>query len=67
MTLKIDASMKKLLYGLVIVLMAVSLAPTIFGNINDLDTSNGTPVWLKVTLPVVVGAGVLFMIWRAFD
>ena len=54
------------LFGaLVVVLFASALAPTMFESIDNLTLIDNAPAWLTVLLPLVLGIGIVFMIWRA--
>jgi len=62
------AKMKNVDYliGLVIlIVLATALAPTIFTNINALNTSDGTPTWVKAVMFVIAGAAIVLLVWRA--
>lgn len=52
-----------LIGALVLIVLATSLAPTMFSDLNI----TGAPTWLAVVLPVIVAAGLIFIIWRAFS
>lgn len=60
------AQVNKLFGAFIIVLIGVALAPTIFENIAGMNSSD-VPTWLVTALTAVVGAGILFLIWRAID
>jgi len=60
----LDRGMTKLFGAFILVLIAVALAPEIFTQIAGMNESD-VPAWLVVTLTAVVGAGILFLIWRA--
>jgi len=60
----LDRGMTKLFGAFILVLIAVALAPEIFTQIAGMNESD-VPSWLVVTLTAVVGAGILFLIWRA--
>ena len=62
-----NSKMTALVGGLIIVVLAVSLAPTMFSSLADLDADVNTPDWVAPVLFVIVGAGIVFLIWRAFN
>jgi hypothetical protein len=58
-----------LIGALVVIVLAVALAPEMFSGIAELENETlnpSVPAWLPTTLYVVIAAGVLFLIWRAF-
>jgi len=58
-----------LIGALIVVVMAVAIAPELFSSttgIANLSGMTGVPTWLPTVLYVVVGAGLLFLIWNAF-
>ena len=63
---KTGNQMTYLIGGLIVVVLAVSLAPEMFSSIAVLEADVNTPAWVSVVLYVIVGAGVVFLIWRSF-
>jgi len=61
-----DKQMNKLFGAFILVLIGTALAPEIFANITGMDNTS-VPSWLITTLTAVVGAGILFLIWRAVE
>lgn len=58
--------MTKLFGAFILVLIATALAPEIFVNIAGMaGVESEVPAWLVTTLTAVVGAGILFLIWKA--
>lgn len=58
-----------LIGGLILVVLVTALSPTIFGNVNNLSNATlnpGVPTWVPTVIFVVVGAGLIFMVWKAF-
>ena len=53
-----------LIGALIFIVLAVALAPTMFNGSNNIS---GAPTWLNVVLPLLIGAGVVFAVWRAFN
>ena len=77
----IDGKINYLIGALIVVVLATSLAPTMFTNVfglqpvyNESNASQclqncdalGVPVWVPTTLFVIVGAGIVFLIWKSF-
>ena len=55
----------KLFGAFILVLIAVALIPEIFTSLGVMAGNDSIPSWLVVSLTAVVGAGVLFLIWKA--
>lgn len=51
-----------LIGALIFIVLVVALAPTMFTGLNE----TGGPSWMDTVLPVIVGAGIVFGVWRAF-
>lgn len=62
----IDSKISYLIGALIIIVLAVNLAPAMFEGIAGLENNTDTPSWVPVALYVIVGAGVVFLIWKAF-
>lgn len=62
----IDSKIGYLIGALIVVVLAVNLAPEMFAGIGSLNTSDGVPVWVPLVLYVIVGAGIVFLIWKSF-
>ena len=55
------------LFGAVILIFLISaLAPDIFTELGGL-TTGGAPSWVETVMIVVVGAGLVFLVWRLFN
>jgi len=67
MAMKMNAQLSKLFGAFILVLIGTALAPEIFSNIAGMGDNASIPSWLVTTLTAVVGAGVLFLIWRAVE
>lgn len=62
-------SIDYLIGALIVVVLATQLAPTFFTGVSTLNTSatGGTvPDWLPIVLYVIIGAGLVLLIWRVF-
>lgn len=53
-----------LIGALIFIVLVVALGPTMFNGLNNIS---GAPTWLNTVLPLIVGAGLLFAVWRAFN
>lgn len=42
-----------------------ALAPSIFLNILNVNTTGGAPSWVQPILLIVVGAGIVYLVWKA--
>jgi protein-S-isoprenylcysteine O-methyltransferase Ste14 len=62
----VNSKMQFLIGALIVVVLATSLAPTMFTNVNDLVNGTGVPSWVPTVLFVIVGAGLVFLIWKSF-
>jgi hypothetical protein len=52
-----------LIGALIFIVLAVALAPTMFAGANNIT---GAPTWVNTVLPLLIGAGLIFAVWRAF-
>lgn len=67
--LGVDSKISYLIGAVIVIVLAVAVAPTMFSSLTDLsnETLNpGVPAWVPTVLFVIVGAGLVFLIWRAF-
>lgn len=62
----VDSKISYLIGALIVVVLATNLAPSMFSSVNDLDNATGVPSWVPTVLFVIIGAGLVFLIWRAF-
>lgn len=62
----INSHVEYLIGALILIVLAVALAPTIFESVNTLNGTAGVPTWVPTVLYVIVGAGLVFLIWKAF-
>lgn len=60
---QVSGKVAGLIGALIVIILATSLAPTMFEDLNI----TGAPVWLAVVLPVIVASGLIFVIWRTFN
>lgn len=64
-----SGTIKFLVGALIVVVLATALAPTMFSNVallNTTATGGSVPTWVPTVLYVIIGAGIVFLIWRAF-
>ena len=52
--------------AVILVSIVVALAPTIFTDLANTTFTSVAPSWVSTVLPVIVGAGFVFLIWRNF-
>lgn len=62
----VDSKMNFLIGALIVVVLATALAPTMFENVDNLSNATGVPSWVPTVLFVIVGAGLVFLVWRSF-
>jgi len=62
----INSKISYLIGALIVVVLATALAPEMFSNVANLSGNADTPNWVPSTIFVIVGAGLVFLIWRAF-
>lgn len=58
-----------LIGALILVVIATSLAPTMFSNTADLGNTTlnpSVPTWVPTVMYVIIGAGLVFLIWKGF-
>lgn len=64
--MNVDSKISYLIGALIVVVLATALAPTMFENVTNLSNDSDVPSWVPTVLFVIVGAGIVFLIWRAF-
>jgi len=65
----INGKISYLIGALIVIVLVVSIAPTMFTSLSDLSNTTlnpGVPAWVPVVLFVIVGAGLVFLIWKSF-
>jgi hypothetical protein len=50
--------------ALIFIVLAIALAPTMFNGSNNIS---GAPGWLGSVLPLLIGAGLVYGVWRSFN
>ena len=63
----ISGKMTALIGAVIVIFLVVALAPEMFSGLADLETDTNTPDWVPVVMFVIVGAGLVFLIWKTFD
>lgn len=65
----VNSKITYLIGGLIVIVLAVALAPSMFeglAGLNTTATGGNIPTWVPTVLVVIVGAGLVFLIWKAF-
>ena len=60
-------SMSKLFGMLILIVSAVAVAPTIFTELDDLETAAVAPDWVVTLLIIIAGVGLVYLVWRAVE
>lgn len=63
---KVSGKITYLIGALIVVVLATALAPTMFDNVSNLSDVSSVPTWVPTVLFVIIGAGLVFLIWRSF-
>ena len=63
---QMTGTMTALITGLIVVVLATALAPEMFTNVAELETVEDVPDWVPVVMYLIIGAGLVFLIWRVF-
>ena len=63
----LNNKMTGLIGAVIVIFLVVALAPEIFDQLEVLDTSLTVPGWIYTVLVVIVGAGLVFLVWRTFN
>ena len=63
----LSGKMTGLVGALIVIVLAVALAPTMFTGVESLANESSTPAWVPTVLYVIIGAGIVFLIWRTFN
>lgn len=53
-----------LIGALIFIVLAVALAPTMF---SGADNISGAPTWLNTILPLIIAAGLVMAVYKAFN
>ena len=64
----VTGSMGKLFGALIIIVMTVALAPTIFDELSSLGgVESEVPTWVVTLLTLISGVGLVFIVWKVID
>lgn len=63
----INSKMTALIGAVIVIFLVSALAPEIFTQLDTLSTSAETPSWVPTVMFVIVGAGLVFLVWRTFN
>ena len=63
-----EANVNKLFGAFILILIAVALIPEIFTSLAGIGgVGSDVPSWLTTAITIVVGAGILFLVWRSIS
>lgn len=62
----LTSKMTSLLGGVILIFLVVALAPDIFSELVELEDNSDVPDWIYTVMVVIVGAGLVFLIYRTF-
>lgn len=61
----LNSKMTALIGAVIVIFLVTALAPEMFTSIDGLGVE--TPTWVVSVLTVIVGAGLVFLVWRTFN
>lgn len=62
----VNGKISYLIGAVIVIVMAVAVAPEMFDSLIQLNNTSGVPTWVPTVLFVIVGSGLVFLIWRSF-
>jgi len=62
----LNGKMTALIGAVIVIFLVVALAPEIFEQLALLAADTDVPAWLSTVMIVIVGAGLVFLVWRTF-
>ena len=62
----LNNKMTSLIGAVILIFLVSALAPEIFGQLANMSGNADVPGWVATVLVVIVGAGLVFLIWRTF-
>ena len=65
-SLNVSKGMEYAIGAVILVSVIVALAPTIFDDLANATFTGSAPTWVSTVLPIIVGAGFVFLLWRMF-
>ena len=63
----VNVKMTALIGAVIVIFLVTALAPDIFSELATLEASADTPNWIPTVMYVIVGAGLIFLVWRTFN
>lgn len=63
----VNGKMTALISAVIVIFLVTALAPEMFTQLDALSTSTTTPSWVPTVMFVIVGAGLVFLVWRTFQ
>jgi len=63
----LNSKMTALIGAVIVIFLVVALAPEMFEQLGVLEANVDTPGWVPVVMYVIVGAGLVFLVWRTFN
>jgi len=63
----VDKKMTALIGAVIVIFLVTQLAPEMFSQIENMSNSSAVPGWVPAVLFVIVGAGIVFLIWNTFN
>jgi len=61
----LNAKMTGLIGAVIIIFLVTALAPEMFTALDGFGVE--TPAWVATVMTVIVGAGLVFLVWRTFN
>lgn len=62
----LNSKMTALIGAVIVIFLVTALAPEIFAQLGVLEADLNTPAWVPTVMFVIVGAGLVFLVWRTF-
>jgi hypothetical protein len=66
MALDVSKGMEYAIGAVILVSVIVALAPTVFTDLASSNFTDVAPTWVSTVLPIIIGAGFVFLLWRMF-
>lgn len=63
----LNNKMTQLIGAVIVIFLVVALAPEMFTELGVLSANVDTPSWVATVMVVIVGAGLVFLVWRTFN
>lgn len=63
----VSSKMSALIGAVIVIFLVVALAPEMYTEIGILEANVDTPAWVSTVISVIVGAGLVFLVWRTFN